>query len=336
MTDTLAPKPTAKDFKSDQDVRWCPGCGDYSILAMMQRVLPEFDTRRERYAFISGIGCSSRFPYYMNTYGFHTIHGRAPAVATGVKLANPGLEVWVISGDGDSMSIGGNHLIHAIRRNVDLKLVIFNNRIYGLTKGQYSPTSETGKISPSTPLGSVDTPFNPASLILGAGASFFARTTDRDTKHMQEMFRRAQAHRGLAVIEVLQNCNVFNDGAFENVTDKEIRDDNRVELVHGEPLIFGKQKEKGIRLRGFRPEVIPMEGHTRDDLLIHDEKNPYQAALVARFGFGDGLPTPLGVFTARQEKVFDEAFLGQIASVKAKKGPGKLESLLDSPDAWDI
>ncbi|MGE4159784.1 MAG: 2-oxoacid:ferredoxin oxidoreductase subunit beta [Planctomycetota bacterium] len=336
MTDTIAPKPTAKDFKSDQDVRWCPGCGDYTILAMMQRVLPEFETRREKYAFVSGIGCSSRFPYYMNTYGFHTIHGRAPALATGVKLANPDLEVWVISGDGDSMSIGGNHLIHAIRRNVNMKLVIFNNRIYGLTKGQYSPTSEPGKVTPSSPMGSVDAPFNPASLILGAGASFFARTTDRDTKHMQEMFRRAQAHKGFAVIEIFQNCSVFNDGAFDSVTEKEVRDDARVELVHGEPMVFGKNKEKGILLKGLKPEVVSLEGRTKDDLLVHDEKNPYQAALVAKLGFGDGMPTPIGVFTAREEPVFDDAFLNQVAVAKQKKGPGKLEKLLDAPDAWEI
>ncbi|MGA8264598.1 MAG: 2-oxoacid:ferredoxin oxidoreductase subunit beta, partial [Ignavibacteriaceae bacterium] len=249
-------KNTAKDFSSGQDVRWCPGCGDYSILAQTQRTAPDLGIDIEKFVWISGIGCAARFPYYMNTYGMHGIHGRAPAIATGVKVNNPELSVWVASGDGDLLSIGGNHFIHACRRNIGLKILLFNNRIYGLTKGQYSPTSEKGKITKSTPFGSVDYPFNPLSLAVGAGASFVARALDRDPKHLQAMLKRAGEHKGTAFIEVYQNCNIFNDGAFEILTDKTTRDDNVIYLEHNKPMIFGKEKNKGIKLDGLNPVVV--------------------------------------------------------------------------------
>jgi 2-oxoglutarate ferredoxin oxidoreductase subunit beta len=243
-----APKLSRKDFVSDQDVRWCPGCGDYAILAQVQKVMPELGVPRENFVFLSGIGCSSRFPYYMNTYGFHTIHGRAPAIATGLKASRPDLSVWVATGDGDALSIGGNHLIHALRRNIDINILLFNNRIYGLTKGQYSPTSEQGKITKSTPLGSVDHPFNPISVALGAEGTFVARSIDVEAKHLQTIVRRAYEHKGTAFVEILQNCNIFNDGAFANLTEKDIKADTQLVLEHGKPLIFGKNRDKGIRL----------------------------------------------------------------------------------------
>jgi 2-oxoglutarate ferredoxin oxidoreductase subunit beta len=328
-------KLTAKDFKSDQDVRWCPGCGDYSVLAAVQRVLPNFETEKHNYVFVSGIGCSSRFPYYMNTYGFHSIHGRAPAIATGLKIANPDLEVWVISGDGDSMSIGGNHLIHAIRRNIDLKLIIFNNRIYGLTKGQYSPTSEQGKVTKSTPLGSLDHPFNPASLVLGAGGTFFARCLDRESKHLQETLARAHAHKGFAVVEVLQNCNVFNDGAYASLTDRENRQENRLMLTDGEALIFGKDLDKGIRLQGLKPEVVSLSDVPREELLYHDENDPFLANLLSCFGVDNDLPTPLGVFHASKRGVYDEAVLNQIHRSE-KKEDADLNTLFRSGQIWTV
>ena len=244
---------TRKDFVTDQEVRWCPGCGDYAILAQVQKMMPEFGIARENIVFISGIGCSSRFPYYMNTYGFHTIHGRAPAIATGLKVTRPDLDVWVVTGDGDGLSIGGNHLIHVLRRNVDLKILLFNNQIYGLTKGQYSPTSEVGKVTKSTPAGSVDFPFNPITVALGAHATFVARTIDVEQKHLGEMLKRAHAHRGASFIEILQNCNIFNDGAFNDVSDKAIKADHQLVLEHGKPLIFGKNRDKGIRMNGHAP-----------------------------------------------------------------------------------
>src|SRR5215831_18450616 len=258
-----------KDFVSDQDVRWCPGCGDYAILSQVQKVLPELGVPRENFVFISGIGCSSRFPYYVNTYGFHSIHGRAPAIATGVKVSRPELSVWVVTGDGDALSIGGNHLIHVLRRNVDLNILLFNNRIYGLTKGQYSPTSEPGKITKSTPLGSVDRPFEPLALALGAAGTFVARSLDVEAKHLQEILRRAHAHRGTSFVEILQNCNIFNDGAFETLTDKERKAEHQLILEHGKPLVFGAKRDKGIRLgSGMRPEVVTLgDGVSESDLL---------------------------------------------------------------------
>src|SRR6185369_13811726 len=255
---------TKKDFVSDQEVRWCPGCGDYAILAQVQKVLPELGVAREKFVFVSGIGCSSRFPYYVNTYGLHSIHGRAPAIASGIKATRPELSVWIVTGDGDALSIGGNHLIHCLRRNLDVNILLFNNRIYGLTKGQYSPTSEVGKVTKSTPVGSIDHPFDPIALALGADASFVARSIDVETKHLQEIVKRAHAHKGGSFVEILQNCNVFNDGAFSDVTEKDRKAEHTLVLEHGKPLIFGKAKDKGIRLRDFRPEVVSNDAATTE------------------------------------------------------------------------
>src|SRR5579885_1412047 len=289
-----APPPgklTKADFSSDQEVRWCPGCGDYAILNNVQKVMPELGIPREKIVFVSGIGCSSRFPYYMNTYGFHSIHGRAPAIATGVKIANPELEVWMATGDGDALAIGGNHMIHALRRNMDLKILLFNNRIYGLTKGQYSPTSEVGKITKSTPAGSVDFPFNPITVALGAHATFVARSVDVEQKHLGEMLKRAHEHRGASFLEILQNCNIFNDGAFNDLSDKGIKADHQLVLEHGKPLIFGKNRNKGIRMNGQRAEVVELgNGITEKDLVVHDETNLALAFMLANFE--PPLPTP--------------------------------------------
>ena len=303
MTDTSVATPLSrKDFVSDQDVRWCPGCGDYSILAQTQKTMPDLGVPKEKFVFVAGIGCSSRFPYYMNAFGFHTIHGRAPAIATGVKIANPDLSVWVITGDGDALSIGGNHLIHVLRRNVDINIVMFNNQIYGLTKGQYSPTSEFGKQTKSSPFGSLDRPFNPPSVALGAQSTFVARTIDSHTQHLQEMLKRVHEHKGTSFLEVYQNCNIFNDGAFAHVKDKDVKDDNVLDLKHGEPMIFGKEQNKGIRLNGFNPEIVKIgTGISADDLLVHDENNRNLAGLLANFTEDDSLPTPLGVIYAEDQ-----------------------------------
>ena len=291
-------KLTRKDFVSDQDVRWCPGCGDYAILAQVQKVMPELGVPREDIVFISGIGCSSRFPYYMNTYGFHSIHGRAPAIATGLKVARPELSVWVVTGDGDALSIGGNHLIHILRRNIDVNILLFNNRIYGLTKGQYSPTSEQGKVTKSTPMGSVDYPFNPISVALGADSSFVARTVDVEAKHLQDIVRRAYEHRGTSFVEILQNCNIFNDGAFGALTEKDTKADAQLVLEHGKPLIFGKHRDQGIRMRGHALEVVPLgNGVTEADLVVHDETDQVLAFLLSLMS-PPKFPTPIGVFRA--------------------------------------
>ena len=295
MSTSAAPKLTRKDFTSDQDVRWCPGCGDYSILAQVQKIFPELGVPKEDVVFISGIGCSSRFPYYMNTYGFHSIHGRAPAIATGLKVSRPDLMVWVVTGDGDGLSIGGNHLMHALRRNVDLKILLFNNRIYGLTKGQYSPTSEIGKVTKSTPMGSTDHPLNPLMLALGVEATFVARTIDVEAKHQQEILKRAAEHKGATFVEILQNCNVFNDGAFSALTDRETKADTQLVLEHGKPMIFGKNKDRGIRLRGMTPEVVTLgNGISANDLLVHDENDPTLGFLLSRLA-PPAFPTPIGV-----------------------------------------
>jgi 2-oxoglutarate ferredoxin oxidoreductase subunit beta len=329
------PRLGKKDFVSDQDVRWCPGCGDYAILSQVQKVLPELGVPREKFVFISGIGCSSRFPYYVNTYGFHSIHGRAPAIATGLKVTRPDLSVWVVTGDGDALSIGGNHLIHALRRNVGLKILLFNNKIYGLTKGQYSPTSEVGKVTKSTPFGSVDHPFDPIALALGAEASFVARSVDVETKHLQDMVRRAHDHRGTAFVEILQNCNVFNDGAFAGMTEKTTKSDTTLVLEHGKPLVFGKNRDKGIRLRDFRPEVVQLgAGVSEADLLVHDERNPALAYLIARLG-PPSFPTPVGVFAAVERPRFEEAIGAQITAAKAKSTPD-LAALLNRGDTWTV
>ncbi len=333
-------KYTAKDFTSSQDVRWCPGCGDYSILAQAQRTSPDFGVKKENVVWISGIGCSSRFPYYVDTYGIHGIHGRAPALATGVKLNNPDLSVWVATGDGDALSIGGNHFIHACRRNIDLKIILFNNRIYGLTKGQYSPTSEKGKKTKSTPFGSIDYPFNPISLALGAEATFVARTLDRDPKHLQEMMKRAAAHKGSAFIEVFQNCNIFNDGAFFLFTDKETKADNVLFLEHQKPMIFGSQKDKGIIIDGLEPRVVEIgDGkYSVEDLWVHDEldENPARAYILSQFSEKEGFPLPVGIFRQINKPTYDHDFHQQIEDIKQKKGKGDLRKLLFSGNMWEV
>jgi 2-oxoglutarate ferredoxin oxidoreductase subunit beta len=329
---------TAKDFASDQDVRWCPGCGDYSILAQMKKVMAGVGVPREKIVFISGIGCSSRFPYYMNTYGFHSIHGRAPTFATGLKACRPDLQVWVITGDGDGLSIGGNHLVHAIRRNVDMKIVLFNNEIYGLTKGQYSPTSRTGTRTKSSPLGSIDNPLHPLSIAIGAEATFVARTIDTDVNHLTETLRRAAQHKGSAFVEVYQNCKIFNDGVFEYATDKTIKADNTLYLEHGKPLIFGKDRNKGIRLHGLDPEVVTLgNGITMDDLLIHDERaeEPSLAYLLSRMVY-PRFPECVGVYRCVQRPTYDDLLNKQIEDVVRAKGKGKLEDLFVSDDVWVV
>jgi 2-oxoglutarate ferredoxin oxidoreductase subunit beta len=331
-------KLTGKDFQSDQDVRWCPGCGDYSILAQVQRVMPELNIPRHRIAFISGIGCSSRFPYYMNTYGFHGIHGRAMAIATGLKVARPDMMVWVATGDGDGLSIGGNHFIHTCRRNVDLKVLLFNNQIYGLTKGQYSPTSEFGKVTKSTPYGSVDHPFNPILVALGAEASFVARTLDRDPKHLQQTIRRAAGHRGTSFVEVYQNCNVFNDGAFFTFTEKDTKDDNVVAVEHGQPMIFGKAKDRGIRLDGFTPTVVSLADgkYSASDLIVHNEKDTMLSFILARMSNLPNLPRPIGVIYSVERPLYEAEVTRQIEAAIRKQGEGELEKLLNSGDTWMI
>lgn len=330
---------TAKDFASDQEIRWCPRCGDYSILAQMKKVLPTLGIPKEKFVFVSGIGCSSRFPYYMNTYGFHSIHGRAPAIATGVKLCRPELQVWVITGDGDALSIGGNHLMHAIRRNVDLKIVLFNNQIYGLTKGQYSPTSPLGARTKSTPYGSVDNPLSPLSVAIGSEATFVARSVDVDIKHLTMVLERAAHHRGTAFVEVYQDCNVFNSGAFAYASKKDVKDDNVVYLEHGKPLIFGKNREKGIRVNeGNRPEIVELGGGiTEDDLLFHDEKaeEPSLAFLLARMRHPH-FPEPMGVFRDVDRPTYDAAVNAQMEDAIAKQGDGDLDALFNSGDTWTV
>jgi 2-oxoglutarate ferredoxin oxidoreductase subunit beta len=329
-------KLTRKDFVSDQDVRWCPGCGDYSILAQTQRMMPDFGYPRENIVFISGIGCSGRLPYYMNTYGFHTIHGRAPTIATGLKAARPDLMVWVITGDGDALSIGGNHVLHSMRRNVDIKLVMFNNRIYGLTKGQASPTSEMGKVTKSTPAGTIDNPIMPLSVALAAEATFVARSVDTHTEHLQQTLDRAGRHRGSAFVEVLQNCNIFNDGAWRSFTDREVRDDRMLVLEDGKPMIFGKDRDKGIRLRGLRPEVVELgNGVTEDELLVHDEtaEDPYLAFMLSRMFYPE-FPVPVGVLRRIEHPTHDELLTGQITAAVRKHGPGDLTRLLNGGETW--
>lgn len=331
-------KLTKKDFVTNQDVRWCPGCGDYAILAFTQRVLPDLGIPRENFVFVSGIGCSSRMPYYMNTYGLHTVHGRAPTIATGIKAANPNLQVWIITGDGDALSIGGNHLIHTLRRNVDVKILLFNNMIYGLTKGQYSPTSSQGTRTKSSPQGSVENPMNPISLALGVEATFVARTVDSNTKSLSEVLKRAAEHRGGAFVEILQNCIIFNDGVHHNVTDREVRDDNTVNLVHGKPLIFGKDKNKGLIMKGLEPVVVTIGegGITEQDLLVHDEKcaNPAYAFILGRMDYPQ-FPVPLGVLRAVERPTFDELVNAQVKK-GLESGTGNLQKLIQGSQTWDV
>lgn len=338
MSTIHPPKLTVKDFKSDQEVRWCPGCGDYSILLQMQKVLADLAAERHRTVFVSGIGCSSRFPYYMETYGFHGIHGRAPAIASGVKCANPELDVWVMTGDGDGLSIGGNHFIHAIRRNLGLKIVLFNNRIYGLTKGQYSPTSERGKKTRSTPWGTIENPIRPITVALGCEVTFAARCADVDIKQLQEVFRRAAAHQGTAFIEVYQDCNVYNHGAFDYATDRQTKLDSTLVLEHGKPMIFGKERNKGIRLNGMTPEIVELgNGITADDLLIHDEKaaEPTLAFMLSRMAYPE-FPEPIGIFRAVEEPTYEGQMVDQIAAVTKKLGAGDLDKLFNAGDTWDV
>jgi 2-oxoglutarate/2-oxoacid ferredoxin oxidoreductase subunit beta len=332
-------RPTAKDFKSDQEVRWCPGCGDYAILSAVQGFMPSLGIPREKIVFVSGIGCSSRFPYYMNTYGMHSIHGRAPAIATGLSVTRPDLSVWVVTGDGDALSIGGNHLIHALRRNVNLKILLFNNQIYGLTKGQYSPTSERGKITKSTPMGSLDWPFNPISVALGAEATFVARSIDSDRKHLTEVLRKAAAHRGTAFIEVYQNCNIFNDGAFDLLKEPESKPDNQIRLQHGEPIRFGAHGEHGVRLTAQGSvELARVADVGEDALLVHDEHHadPSLAFMLSRLSHAAKGPTPIGVFRDVERPVYDELMADQLERAAARQGVGDLAKLLHSGDTWRI
>lgn len=342
MSETLTIKPTltAKDFATDQEVRWCPGCGDYSILAQVQKVMPTLGIPRENIAIISGIGCSSRFPYYMNVYGMHSIHGRATAIASGLKATRPELSVWIVTGDGDGLSIGGNHTIHLLRRNFDVNVLLFNNQIYGLTKGQYSPTSEEAKVTKSTPFGSIDHPFNPLALAMGADATFIARSMDRDPKHLQAMLVRAHAHKGSSFLEIYQNCNIFNDGAFEVFTEKGTKADEAIFLENGQPLIFGANRDKGIRLNGFKPEVVSLnEGFSIDDLWVHDESDLFKAQILTRI-FDDPrsahhLPRPFGVFYQVDRPCYEEMMQLQIEEAKAKK-PADLDKLLRGNEVWNI
>ena len=344
MSETIQatqPALTVKDFQTDQEVRWCPGCGDYSILAQVQKVMPTLGIPRENIVIVSGIGCSSRFPYYMETYGMHSIHGRATAIASGLKATRPELSVWSVTGDGDSLSIGGNHTIHLLRRNFDVNVMLFNNQIYGLTKGQYSPTSEEHKVTKSTPFGSLDHPFNPLALAMGADATFIARTMDRDPKHLQEMLLRSNAHKGSSFLEIYQNCNIFNDGAFEIFTEKGSKPMETLFLEHGKPLLFGANKDKGVKLDGFKPVVVDLnEGHTAEECWIHNEKDFYKAQILVRM-FDDPrieghLPRPFGVFYQTERACYEDQLRLQIEDVIAAKGKGDLNKLLRGNETWTI
>lgn len=330
---------TKADFESDQEIRWCPGCGDYAILAAVQKLVPTLGIPKEKFVFISGIGCSSRFPYYMNTYGFHTIHGRALAFATGVKIANPDLSVWVVTGDGDALSIGGNHFIHTLRRNLNINILLFNNRIYGLTKGQYSPTSEQGKKTKSSPNGSLDYPINAASMAIAANATFVGRSFDVNTPHLVEVLRQANAHKGVSFVEIYQNCNIFNDGAYEPVVNRAVRDERIVDLQHGKPLKFGKDLKKGIRINQNKPEVVTIgeNGVTEKDLYVHDEalSNPAIPYMLSQMDF-PSFPVPMGVLRNIQRPSYEEMIHEQNAAIVSEKGKGNLEKLLTGRDTWEI
>ena len=328
---------TRKNFISDQDVRWCPGCGDYAILAQVQKVFPDLGVPKEKFLIVSGIGCSSRFPYYMDTFGFHSIHGRATPLATGAKLANPDLSVWVVTGDGDSMSIGGNHLIHILRRNLDINILLFNNEVYGLTKGQYSPTSAQGHISKSTPLGSVDYPFNPPQLALGAGGTFIARGIDREQKHLQNLLKEAHQHSGTSFVEIYQNCWVFNDGAFANLTDKEIKMESQLILEQGKPMIFGKENKKGMRLSEAKLEIVEIgETSSIDDILVHDESNKIQGLLLSELTHKDGFPTPIGVIYREDKPTYENLMYNQMDKAINLQGEGDLNTLFRNGHTWKV
>jgi 2-oxoglutarate ferredoxin oxidoreductase subunit beta len=336
MTDVAVPVTTKKDWTSDQEIRWCPGCGDYSILTAVQMLMPELGATREDTVFVSGIGCSSRFPYYMNTYGMHSIHGRAPAIATGLAVSRPDLHVWVITGDGDALSIGGNHLLHALRRNVNLTILLFNNQIYGLTKGQYSPTSEPGKVTKSTPFGSLDQPYNPVSLALGAEATFVARTHDMDRKHMMATFKRAYEHVGASLVEIYQNCNVFNDGAFDAILTKDHRPDMLIPLAHGEPVRFGASGEHGVVINDGSAEVVDVATAGTERLVVHDEhrSDPSLAFMLSRLAHGPNAPTPIGVFRDVARPDYGRQVNEQLVEAARRKGPGDLRALLTSGSTW--
>jgi len=323
----------ARYFKSDQEVRWCPGCGDYSIINGVQATLADIGVAKENVVMVSGIGCSSRFPYYMDTYGFHSIHGRANAIATGVKVANPDLQVWVITGDGDGLSIGGNHMIHSLRRNVDLKIILFNNQIYGLTKGQYSPTSPQGLHTKTTPYGSVDAPFNPIQLALGAGATFVARTMDVTPKHLKAVMRAAAEHKGAAFVEVWQNCVIFNDACFKGWTEKAVRDEQTIRLEAGQPMIYGKDRDKGLRTDGFDIEIVPADQASVWDPEVH---SPGPAFLMAQLDNDPAMPRPFGVYRSVLAPTLDEMVHDQLDQVTAKRGTGDLKDLLYTPDCWEV
>ncbi|MGW7333074.1 2-oxoacid:ferredoxin oxidoreductase subunit beta, partial [Streptomyces sp. NPDC054840] len=334
-------KQSMKDFKSDQEVRWCPGCGDYAVLAAVQGFMPELGLAKENIVFVSGIGCSSRFPYYMNTYGMHSIHGRAPAIATGLATSRRDLSVWVVTGDGDALSIGGNHLIHALRRNVNLKILLFNNRIYGLTKGQYSPTSEIGKITKSTPMGSLDAPFNPVSLAIGAEASFVARTVDSDRKHLTEVLRRAADHQGTALVEIYQNCNIFNDGAFEVLKDKDQAQEAVIRLEDGQPIRFGTDNAKGVVRNPATGdlEVVEVTAANEARILVHDAHNASAttAFALSRLADPDTLHhTPIGVFRSVERPVYDTLMADQLDAAIDRSGKGDLGALLTGNDTWTV
>jgi 2-oxoglutarate/2-oxoacid ferredoxin oxidoreductase subunit beta len=344
MAEILTPTPpplTSKDFATDQDVRWCPGCGDYSILKQVHTILPQLGIPKENIVFISGIGCSSRFPYYTETFGMHSIHGRATAIASGLKASRPELSVWIVTGDGDALSIGGNHTIHLLRRNFDVNVLLFNNQIYGLTKGQYSPTSEESKITKSTPYGSVDHPFNPIALALGADATFVARSMDRDPGHLQSTLLASYKHKGASFLEIYQNCNIYNDGAFEVFTEKSTKKEHTLFMVHGKPLVFGDNNDKGIRLDGMKPEVVTIgEKYSLDDLMIHDETDLNKAWIVSRFFDNQQkenyLPRPFGIFYRADRPCYGEVMKRQLDSIMGKKGPGNLDKLLAGNETWAI
>ncbi|OUR99718.1 2-oxoacid:ferredoxin oxidoreductase subunit beta [Halobacteriovorax marinus] len=326
-----------KDFTSDQDVKWCPGCGDYSVLSSLQLALTKTGKKKEDIVCVSGIGCSSRFPYYMGIYGYHTIHGRAPAFATGIKVANPNLSVWLITGDGDCLSIGGNHFIHLLRRNVNINLLLFNNEIYGLTKGQYSPTSKTGIVTKSTPFGSLDRNFNPGLLAFGAGATFISKTLDTDPKHMMETFKEADQHEGISFVEVYQNCVIFNDGCHDEYTNRKSRDDNAIFLRHGDPMIFGKEREKGIIFKDMKLHIVRIGSeYKEEDLLIHDKTNRNQSYLLLAANEESAMPKFYGVVLQEEVVTFDQQVEIQIKEVTLKKGKGDFKELLNSGETWVI
>jgi len=326
-----------KDFVSGQDVKWCPGCGDYAILAQVQKVFPTLGIKKEDFLVVSGIGCSSRFPYYMNTFGFHTIHGRAPAVASGAKLANPNLSVWMITGDGDAMSIGGNHFIHILRRNLNIKILMFNNKIYGLTKGQYSPTSELGKVTKSTPMGSLDFPFNPSSLAIGAGATFVGRSLDRETKHLAEMVGLANSHKGASFVDIYQNCNIFNDGAHSAYTDRETKNDTLIKLTHGQPMVFGESGSKILKLEGSKFKVLKLDdGFSTDDATVHDYNDKNLAFLLSEMTVDSSLPTPIGILYKEEKPTYEDMMVDQIDLAKNKSSDINIQDIITGNNTWQV